>query len=53
MDMINCTECDAILILPDDIIIGEIVTCPDCGQVFESASHGLIKAEQIGEDWGQ
>ena len=31
----NCPECDATLNIPDDVSVGEIVSCPDCGADFE------------------
>jgi len=54
----KCSECDGELELPEDVTVGEIVTCSDCGldyEVFEITSKGvsLKKAEEIGEDWGE
>jgi len=54
----KCSECDGEIELPENLIIGEIVTCPDCGldyEVSEVTSDGvsLKKAEDIGEDWGE
>jgi len=54
----NCSECDATLKIPDDVSVGEIVSCPDCGSDFEIASKDgsnlvLKQAESIGEDWGE
>jgi len=55
--MTNCLECDAGIIIPDDAVEGEIVTCAECGASFElvKASDGfeLKPAQTIGEDWGQ
>jgi alpha-aminoadipate carrier protein LysW len=39
-------------------VVGEIITCPDCGGEYEIASKGndnleLKPAERVGEDWGQ
>lgn len=44
--------------MPADAIVGEIVSCKDCGSEYEVAeiSNGgvLLKAaEQVGEDWGE
>jgi alpha-aminoadipate/glutamate carrier protein LysW len=55
---IECQECGAEINIPDDTVIGEIVTCPDCGADFEIASKIkgkviLKPAETVGEDWGQ
>ena len=31
----NCPECDAELIIPQDAAVGEIVSCGDCGADYE------------------
>lgn len=54
----RCLECDGEIELPNDVAIGEIVTCPDCGLDFEVCKINpdgisLKKAESIGEDWGE
>lgn len=54
----NCQECDAILTVPDDALVGELISCPDCGADFEiskmDGSHvEITQAETIGEDWGE
>jgi alpha-aminoadipate carrier protein LysW len=54
----KCQDCGAEINVPDDIMVGEILTCPDCGGNFELASKSeekieLKPAETIGEDWGQ
>ena len=54
----KCLECDGEIELPKDVIVGEIVTCPDCGVDYEvsevtSNKISLKKAEEIGEDWGE
>lgn len=54
----QCQECGAEINVPDDMMIGEILTCPDCGGDFELASKSEAKlelkpAETVGEDWGQ
>jgi alpha-aminoadipate carrier protein LysW len=54
---VECQECGADISLPEDSVVGEIVTCPDCGGDYEIASKGekveLKPAETVGEDWGQ
>lgn len=54
----KCPECEGGINVPDDVVLGEIVSCPDCGQEFEV--HGikggdveLKPAEVEGEDWGE
>ena len=54
----NCRECDAILNIPEDAAVGEIVSCADCGADYEiSKKEGsnieLKEAESVGEDWGE
>lgn len=44
--------------VPDDAIVGEIVSCKDCSSEYEvaeiSGGNVLLKpAEQVGEDWGE
>ena len=54
----ECKECGAGIAVPDDAIVGEILSCRDCSSVYEVAelSNGgvlLRPAEQTGEDWGE
>lgn len=54
----KCPSCDAHLTLPDDVISGEIVSCPDCGAEYEvtvtdKGDIELKPAEIEGEDWGE
>jgi alpha-aminoadipate/glutamate carrier protein LysW len=54
----SCTECGSSIEVPNDAIVGEIVSCKDCSSEYEVAeiSNGsvLLKAaEQVGEDWGE
>jgi alpha-aminoadipate carrier protein LysW len=54
----ECKECGAAISVPDDVIVGEIVSCKDCSSEYEVAeiSGGgvLLKAaEEVGEDWGE
>jgi alpha-aminoadipate carrier protein LysW len=54
----SCTECGAGLSVPNDAIVGEIVSCKDCSSEYEVAeisnSSVLLRpAEKVGEDWGE
>ena len=54
----ECQDCGSDINVPDDALVGEIVTCPDCGADFEIVSKtqntvDLKPAESVGEDWGQ
>ena len=56
--MNECTTCGGDLHVPEDAMVGEILTCPDCGVEFEivSLAGGQVKlaaAENIKEDWGE
>lgn len=54
----KCEECEAEISVPDDAVVGEIVSCRECGSDYEvvelgSNSVSLKAAETIGEDWGE
>ena len=54
----DCAECGAVISIPQDAIVGEIVSCKDCSSEYEvtTVSDGgviLKPAEQVGEDWGE
>ncbi len=51
-----CLECDAPLAIAEDIVIGEVVPCGECGVEMEVASlepMQLEMAPEIEEDWGE
>ena len=57
-EILKCLECEGEIPIPEDMINGEIVTCPDCGVSFEvrkisKDSFELIPAQVEGEDWGE
>ena len=52
----KCPGCDGKILIPEDVIINQVVTCPDCGESYEVAKINPIKlreAETEGEDWGE
>jgi alpha-aminoadipate carrier protein LysW len=54
----KCNECDGDISIADDVVIGEIISCPDCGTDFEvvevnEKNVSLKQAEAVGEDWGE
>lgn len=54
----ECKDCGAEITVTNDAMVGEIITCPDCGADFEivSKKEDIIEikpAESVGEDWGQ
>lgn len=56
MNTVTCTECEAEITLADNVEIGEIIVCPECGVDLEvtglnPAEVQLAPMEQ--EDWGE
>ncbi|GAB4437385.1 MAG: lysine biosynthesis protein LysW [Anaerolineae bacterium] len=52
----ECPECAADVALPDDVMEGEIVQCPDCGIELEVTSVNPPEVEvapEEEEDWGE
>lgn len=54
----ECTVCGGNISVPEDVIKGEILSCPDCGLDYEiqevsSDTVSLVTAEEIKEDWGE
>jgi alpha-aminoadipate carrier protein LysW len=55
---LSCTECGGRVPIPEDVLQGEIVSCPDCGSEFEVKSKDgaevrLVPAPKVEEDWGE
>ncbi|MCD6451993.1 MAG: lysine biosynthesis protein LysW [Acidobacteria bacterium] len=54
--MTECPICGANLSLSDDLMVGELIECPDCGTELEVKSINplfLAEAPQEEEDWGE
>ena len=52
----ECPVCDAEIRLEDDTVVGELLTCPDCGAELEVISLDpteIQEAPQEEEDWGE
>lgn len=52
----ECIECGGELELAQDVEVGEIVVCPDCGVELEVMSLDPISvalAPEVEEDWGE
>ena len=54
----KCDECGGTIKIPKDAVVGEIVSCPDCGLEYEISKIAednveLKPAETVGEDWGE
>ena len=55
MEQSVCPECGAQLLL-EDVIEGELLSCPDCGVDLEIISLDPVKvdlAPEVDEDWGE
>ena len=55
---VSCCECYFEFEIEDDVMLGEIIECPDCGielEVIEVKNSGVVlqKAEAEEEDWGE
>ena len=54
--MANCPECEGAIDLADDVEMGEIVVCSDCGAELEVVGVDPIALElapEVEEDWGE
>jgi alpha-aminoadipate carrier protein LysW len=58
MILTKCPDCEAEIEIPDDVMVGEIIECSDCGLELEVEK---IEANQVEiqrlsiekEDWGE
>jgi alpha-aminoadipate/glutamate carrier protein LysW len=53
--MAHCPECEATITV-QDLLIGEIIYCPDCNaelEVLRLEPPAVALAPQIEEDWGE
>jgi alpha-aminoadipate/glutamate carrier protein LysW len=56
MNNINCMECGAEFQSEYELIIGEILECPDCGVELEVVQVSPLRLEiapEVEEDWGE
>jgi alpha-aminoadipate carrier protein LysW len=54
--MTECVLCGAELTLPDDTVVGELITCHECGSELEVTGVNpftVAEAPQEEEDWGE
>jgi alpha-aminoadipate carrier protein LysW len=52
----KCPECGAMIAVEEDVEVGEILACPDCGAELEVTSVEplvLELAPEVEEDWGE
>jgi alpha-aminoadipate carrier protein LysW len=54
---VKCNECEGEIEVPEDAMDGEIVSCKDCGKMYEvrigKGKIELKEAAQPKEDWGE
>ncbi|MFW6117175.1 MAG: sulfonate ABC transporter [Thermoproteota archaeon] len=58
MGKVKCVVCDAELDVPDNVVVGEILSCPQCGAELEVKQVGAdgVELQELmieGEDWGE
>lgn len=58
MAKVICPDCAAEFDVPDDVMVGEIVSCPDCGLDLEveKVEGNTVELQKISiekEDWGE
>jgi alpha-aminoadipate carrier protein LysW len=58
MAKVICPDCAAEFDVPDDVMVGEIVSCPDCGLDLEveKVEGNDVELQKIAiekEDWGE
>lgn len=53
---VECPECAANVPLSGNVLVGEILDCPDCGCELEVRGTSPVRVElapQVEEDWGE
>ena len=55
---VTCPECLGEMEVPEDVMVGDLIECPDCGAEFEvydldGDNVKLRLVEGVGEDWGE
>ena len=58
METVKCPDCDAQFKVPENVVVGEILSCPECGLELEVKKIGGNQLELQalvieGEDWGE
>jgi len=56
MQKLECTTCGSELEIPDDVLDGEIISCPTCGSRYVIHLEGGIRLEEFKgevEDYGE
>lgn len=53
---VSCVICEGKITVPENVMIGEVVICGDCGSELEIVGLDpviLAEAPEIQEDWGE
>lgn len=58
MKTVRCPDCDAELEVPEDVMLGEILSCLECGLELEVTriNGDRLELQELaieGEDWGE
>lgn len=57
LEKAKCPDCDAELEIPEDVMQGEVLSCPCCGLELEVKHNGnSLELQELrieGEDWGE
>ncbi len=56
IETVSCPECQADIEVEDDVVIGEITPCAECGLELEITGTDPVTVEpapEIEEDWGE
>ena len=58
MENVKCPDCDAQLQVPESVVIGEVLSCPECGLELEvkKINGNQLELRELaieGEDWGE
>lgn len=58
METVRCPDCYAQLKVPESVVVGEILSCPECGLELEVKKIGnnRLELQELaieGEDWGE
>jgi len=58
LKFVVCPDCDAEINVPDDVVVGDLISCPVCGLELEvkSVCGDCVEVEELqldGEDWGE
>lgn len=56
MANVICMECEGDVVVQANVIVGEIIECPECGVELEVISVNPLTLElapEVEEDWGE